>query len=100
MIQNAKDTPYVRYAQGALQGKYDNEVFNGLVEAMVTKADREERGVGMQNFKYAPAYDEFSNLVRINGPAAYRTLQEHFPARSERSFRCVVTAHIFRLSMC
>ncbi|KAJ6597408.1 hypothetical protein B0H10DRAFT_1736405, partial [Mycena sp. CBHHK59/15] len=52
---NAKTTPYVRYAQGALQGKYSNEVFNGLVEAMVTKSDKEEHGVGMQNFKLAPA---------------------------------------------
>ncbi|KAJ6615027.1 hypothetical protein B0H10DRAFT_2220789 [Mycena sp. CBHHK59/15] len=84
---NAKTTPCVRYAQGALQGKYDNEVFNGLVEAMVTKADREERGVGMQNFKYAPAYDEFCNILRINSPAAYRAFQEHLPGRSERSFR-------------
>ncbi|KAJ7875779.1 hypothetical protein B0H14DRAFT_2568628 [Mycena olivaceomarginata] len=51
------------------------------------KADREERGVGMQNFKYAPAYDEFCNVVRINSPAAYRALQDHLPGRSERSFR-------------
>ncbi|KAJ6620818.1 hypothetical protein B0H10DRAFT_2432733 [Mycena sp. CBHHK59/15] len=84
---NAKTTPCIRYAQGALQGKYDNDVFNGLVEAMVTKVDREERGVGMQNFKYAPAYDEFCNVLRINSPAAYRSFQEHLPARSERSFR-------------
>ncbi|KAF8207331.1 hypothetical protein K438DRAFT_1962263 [Mycena galopus ATCC 62051] len=84
---NAKTTPCVRYAQGALSGKYNNEVFNGLVEAMVTKADKEERGVGMQNFKYAPAYDEFCNVLRINSPAAYRAFQEHLPGRSERSFR-------------
>ncbi|KAJ7844580.1 hypothetical protein B0H14DRAFT_2192547, partial [Mycena olivaceomarginata] len=54
---------------------------------MVTKADKEERGVGMQNFKYAPAYDEFCNVLRINSPAAYRAFQEHLPGRSERSFR-------------
>ncbi|KAJ7827971.1 hypothetical protein B0H14DRAFT_3719732 [Mycena olivaceomarginata] len=59
---NAKTTPCVRYAQGALSGKYNNDVFNGLVEAMVTKADKEERGVGMQNFKYAPAYEEFPSF--------------------------------------
>ncbi|KAF8209531.1 hypothetical protein K438DRAFT_1572203 [Mycena galopus ATCC 62051] len=84
---NAKTTPCVRYAQGALSGKYNNEVFNGLVEAMVIKTDKEERGVGMQNFKYAPAYDEFCNVLRINSPAAYRAFQEHLPGRSERSFR-------------
>ncbi|KAK6966380.1 hypothetical protein R3P38DRAFT_2816382 [Favolaschia claudopus] len=84
---DAKNTPCIRYAQGVLAGKYKNEVFNGLVEAMVTKTDREERGVGMQNFKYAPAYDEFCNIIRINSPAAYRAFQEHLPSRSERSFR-------------
>ncbi|KAJ7258598.1 hypothetical protein C8J57DRAFT_1644546, partial [Mycena rebaudengoi] len=84
---DAKNTPCIRYAQGAMEGKYDNEVFSGLVEAMVTKLDREERGVGMQNFKYAPAYDEFCNMMRINSPAAYRAMQEHLPGRSERNFR-------------
>lgn len=54
---------------------------------MVTKVDREERGVGMQNFKYAPAYDEFCNVIRVTSPAAYRAFQEHIPARTERNFR-------------
>ncbi|KAJ7857808.1 hypothetical protein B0H14DRAFT_2351989, partial [Mycena olivaceomarginata] len=31
---NAKTTPCVRYAQGTLQGKYDNKIFNGLEEFM------------------------------------------------------------------
>ncbi|CAK5270401.1 unnamed protein product [Mycena citricolor] len=84
---NAKSTPCIRYAQGVLEGKYQNDVFNGLVEAMVSKTDREERGVGMQNFKYAPAYDEFCNVMRITSPAAYRIFQDHLPARSERNFR-------------
>ncbi|KAJ7842165.1 hypothetical protein B0H13DRAFT_1648885 [Mycena leptocephala] len=56
---------------------------------MVTKADKEERGVGVQNFKYAPAYTEFCNVLRINSPPAYRAFQEHLPGRSERSFRWV-----------
>ncbi|KAJ7292486.1 hypothetical protein C8J57DRAFT_1456964 [Mycena rebaudengoi] len=84
---DAKTTPCIRYAQGALQGKYDDKVFSGLVEAMVTKLDREERGVGMQNFTYAPAYDEFCNVMRISSPEAYRTFQKHLPARSAESFR-------------
>ncbi|KAJ6600652.1 hypothetical protein B0H10DRAFT_2230919 [Mycena sp. CBHHK59/15] len=84
---DAKNTPCIRYAQGALEGKYNDQVFSGLVEAMETKIDREERGVGMQNFDHAPAWDEVCNMVRINSPAAYRALQEHLPGRSERSFR-------------
>jgi len=39
-------------------GKYDDlKVFTGLVEAMVMVKDREERGVGLQNFSYPPDYD-------------------------------------------
>ncbi|KAF8161505.1 hypothetical protein B0H34DRAFT_767050, partial [Crassisporium funariophilum] len=56
--ESAASSPFVRYAQGALSGKYNNEVFNGLVQAVVTKQDREERGVGLQNFPYAPAWEE------------------------------------------
>lgn len=54
---------------------------------MVAKLDRDERGVGMQNFRYAPAWDEFCHSIKISSPRAYRVLQEHLPARSERSFR-------------
>ncbi|KAG2145168.1 hypothetical protein DEU56DRAFT_732350 [Suillus clintonianus] len=54
---------------------------------MVTKLDREERGVGMQNFKYSPSWDEFSNVLRIHSPQALRFLSKHLPVRTERSFR-------------
>ncbi|THU91799.1 hypothetical protein K435DRAFT_580168, partial [Dendrothele bispora CBS 962.96] len=57
-------SPFVEFALGALSGKYDgHEVFLGLVRAMVQKVDRDERGVGMQNFLYAPAWDEFVHIV-------------------------------------
>lgn len=70
-----------------LSGKYDNKVFSGLVHAMVEKLDRDERGVGMQNFRYAPAWDKFCHSIKISSPRAYRVLQEHLPARSQRNFR-------------
>ncbi|KAJ7659816.1 hypothetical protein DFH06DRAFT_1326841 [Mycena polygramma] len=71
---DAKNTPCIKFAQGTLQGKYsDFAVFGGLVEAMVQKADRVERGVGMQNFKYPPAWDELAHI--------------HIPLRSHRSFQ-------------
>ncbi|KAJ6613243.1 hypothetical protein B0H10DRAFT_1740913, partial [Mycena sp. CBHHK59/15] len=54
---------------------------------MATKLDRDKHGAGMQNFKFAPAYDKFCNVVHINSPAAYRALKEHLPARGERSYR-------------
>ncbi|KAJ6541136.1 hypothetical protein B0H10DRAFT_1754264, partial [Mycena sp. CBHHK59/15] len=60
---DAKNTPCIKFAQGTLQGKYQEfDVFTGLVEAMVMKTDKLERGVGMQNFKHPPAWDELSHI--------------------------------------
>ncbi|KAJ6615754.1 hypothetical protein B0H10DRAFT_2220087 [Mycena sp. CBHHK59/15] len=85
---DAKNTPCIKFAQGTLQGKYQEfDVFTGLVEAMVMKTDKLERGVGMQNFKHPPAWDELSHIVRIHSPAAARALAEHFPVRTEHSVR-------------
>jgi hypothetical protein len=69
-------------------GKFgDHGVFTGLVEAMVSKLDREERGVGMRNMKYSPSYDEFVHILSIQSPRAHRLLQRHFAARTSRSYR-------------
>lgn len=71
-----------------LAGKYkDLDVFTGLVEVMVSKLDREERGVGLQNFHYPPAYDEFIHIINIHSPRAHRHLAKYLPTRTERSYR-------------
>jgi DNA gyrase/topoisomerase IV subunit A len=90
--QNAENvSPFVKFAQGALEGKYDSDkVFLGLIQAMVEKVDRTERGVGMQNFAYAPAWDEFTHIVALHSPRAYQFLTKHFQARTLKSFRQVV----------
>ncbi|KAF9526714.1 hypothetical protein CPB83DRAFT_937285, partial [Crepidotus variabilis] len=41
-VSLARSSVYVRYAKGALNGNYDNEVFNSLFGAMVTKHDKEK----------------------------------------------------------
>jgi len=67
--------------RGQFKGKYDNSaVFLGLICAMVTKVDKEEHGVGMQNFAYAPAWDEFVHIISIHHPRAHKFLSEHFAA--------------------
>lgn len=86
-MQNAKSSPFVRYAQGALSGKYNNQVFNGLLEAMVTKHDKEERGVRMQNFHYAPAWEEMCHITRMHSPRAYDALKEYLPMPTEQNLR-------------
>lgn len=73
---------------GVLSGKYDDtNVFGGLVQAMMSKLDRDERGVGMQNFQYPPAYDEFMHIVDIKSPSAHDFLSDYLPARTHRSIR-------------
>ncbi|KAL1751197.1 hypothetical protein FB107DRAFT_222515 [Schizophyllum commune] len=85
--KDAESDPFVRYALGSLKGEYDNTVFTGLMEAMVTKLDKKSRGVGMQNFRYAPAYDELMQILWTQSPSTARLLSTHLPMRSERSFR-------------
>ena len=85
----------MRYAEGALAGKYNNEVFNGLLQAIVTTADKEERGVGLQNFSYAPAWEELCHITRIHSPRAYKALSDYLPMPSERNFRYELILFIY-----
>ncbi|KAF7324216.1 hypothetical protein MSAN_02534100 [Mycena sanguinolenta] len=85
---DAKNTPCIKFAQATLQGKFkDFKVFSGLIEAMLDKVDRIERGVGMQNFKFPPSWDELTHIINIHSPRAAKYLREHLPVRSQRSFR-------------
>ncbi|KAJ7202617.1 hypothetical protein GGX14DRAFT_370365, partial [Mycena pura] len=85
------DNVFVRFVKGVLAGKYsDYNVFLGLVDAMVKRVEREERGKGMQNFQYTSAWDEFIHIVRIHSPRAHQFMSKHFPARSGDSIRYVV----------
>ncbi|KAF4621775.1 hypothetical protein D9613_012143 [Agrocybe pediades] len=64
--------------------KYNNEVFNSLLEAMVTRYDKDERGVGLQNFLFAPAMEDVCHLLRTHSPRTYRALREYLPMPTER----------------
>lgn len=57
---------------------------------MCTDLDKTRRGVGLQNFKYAPAWDELCHIIYIVSPQAYRILRSYFPARTPRSFRYLI----------
>ncbi len=87
IIEAPNDTPCLKYAKGALKGKYKNEVFSGLMEAIVTEGDRKAEGKGMQNFHYAPAWDELAHIIKIHSTRAFNAISEYLPMRSERSFR-------------
>lgn len=57
--------------QGVLSGRYDDKVFSGLVNTMVAKLDHDERGIGMQNFCYAPAWDKLCHTLKVQSPHVF-----------------------------
>ncbi|KAL1684578.1 hypothetical protein GGG16DRAFT_68050 [Schizophyllum commune] len=98
---NAKNSMYIRFATASLEKKIDNDVLLGLIQAVVTKLDREERGVGMQNFKYAPAWEEVCSIVQMTSKTAARALGEYLPMPAERSFnRKIARQPRFPMEIC
>ncbi|KAJ3765163.1 hypothetical protein FB446DRAFT_795330 [Lentinula raphanica] len=89
LVESAEaDSIYTRFAQGVISGKFDDEgVFLGLIDAMVQKNDKEQRGVGMQNFRYTPEWDQFMHIVSIHSPRTYEFIRSKFPGRTKRSFQ-------------
>ncbi|KAL1712277.1 hypothetical protein EV715DRAFT_213952 [Schizophyllum commune] len=83
----AKHSIPLEYAIGSLEGRYDDELFVGMMHALLVAHSKEERGVGMQNFQYMPAYDEFMHIVHTQSPSTANLLRTHLPMRSERSMR-------------
>ncbi|KAI0070186.1 hypothetical protein K474DRAFT_1713553 [Panus rudis PR-1116 ss-1] len=81
------DKPLVRYVNGVLSGKINNELFMGMLQALALEHDRVEQGKGMQNFRFHPTYYEFLHILRILSPQAFRFLGDHLPTCSERSLR-------------
>ncbi|KAF8579702.1 hypothetical protein K439DRAFT_1235256, partial [Ramaria rubella] len=58
-----KDSIPARFIRAVLNGDFKGQpVFMGMVEAMCNKNVCEQRGLGMQNFQYTLAYDEFCHL--------------------------------------
>ena len=80
-----QDDPCVVYAKGVLAGKYKNSVFPGMIAAFVALEDKKERGVGKQNFHYAPAFKEFMLILRSHGQHVYDFVAKHIPMMGNRS---------------
>lgn len=61
-----------------------------MIAAFVTLEGKKERGVGKQNFKYAPAFKEFMLILRSHGLHVYEFVAKHIPMMEDRSILCVV----------
>ncbi|KAL1661458.1 hypothetical protein GGF50DRAFT_61078 [Schizophyllum commune] len=98
---DAKNSMYIRFATASLEKKINNDVLLGLIQAVVTKLDREERGVGMQNFKYAPAWEEVCSIVQMTSKTTARALGEYLPMPTQRSFnRKIARQPRFPMEIC
>ncbi|KAJ6487065.1 hypothetical protein DFH09DRAFT_1457048 [Mycena vulgaris] len=81
-----------RFFQHVVSGKFkDDTVFRGIMQAKVMAKDREIRGVGNQNFKYDTDMDALFGLIHTISPRAYRELAKHFPVRTERSIKHIIS---------
>jgi len=54
---------------------------------MVTRHDKEDRGVGMQNFTYNPAWEEICHITSVHSPKAYKALREYLPMPNMKNLR-------------
>ncbi|THU91006.1 hypothetical protein K435DRAFT_801569 [Dendrothele bispora CBS 962.96] len=62
--QNVNQSVAERFTHHVLAGNFkDDEVFLGIVEAMILAKDRELNGKSMANFKYTPPFDDFMHIV-------------------------------------
>ena len=61
-----------------------------MIAAFVTLEGKKERGVGKQNFQYAPAFREFMLILRSHGLHVYKFVAKHIPMMEDRSILCVV----------
>jgi hypothetical protein len=78
----------MKYTRGVLAGKYKgDDLFASVLQAIVLKRDRQERGAGMQNFKYAPDLVEFAHIIHTHSPKAYEFLRGHLPLPDIRTIK-------------
>jgi len=76
--QDPQTSMWVRFARGVVKGDYDDKlVFLAMIQATVTAHDRDARGVGMQNMRYLPIYEEFTQMIALTSPQSYRLLAPH-----------------------
>ena len=76
-----------RFVRQVVAGRFnDKKVFMDLVHVLVVDAERLEKGRGLQNMKYPPAFDDWCHELLCIRPEAYRSFRLQFAGRTERSF--------------
>ena len=88
MHRDPQTSIWMRFVHGVMKGEYDNNlVFLGMIQATVVAQDRESRGVGLQNMRYQPIYEEFTQMVALTSPRTYHLFAPHIQLPSLRHHR-------------
>ncbi|GLB36846.1 putative ulp1 protease family, C-terminal catalytic domain [Lyophyllum shimeji] len=85
-------SPWLKFAQGVVDGVYQSETLLGMVEALYVKAERirklfHSKGKSLQNMKYSAAFSNFCTLLASTSTRAYQTFKRHFGGRVMSSIR-------------
>ena len=67
------------YTQDVLSWKYQgNEMFGNLLQILIVKIKKEQKGIGMQNFKYLPDIVEFAHIIQAHSTRVYEALKAFY----------------------
>ncbi|QRW16715.1 hypothetical protein RhiXN_00302 [Rhizoctonia solani] len=90
IVNKDERTPAQRFLLQVLKGEMkDRKIFCGMVEVMAMMDDKALRGVGLQNAKYPPEFDQFCHEIVNISPLAYQTFRNIFGGRTASNFRVI-----------
>jgi hypothetical protein len=90
-LLNLQDTPnnqlLFRFARSVASGTLkDKPMFMDFTLAMLTRAECQERGRGLQGMHYPPAFDEWCHELLCLSPGAYCVFRGHFGGKQSEVF--------------
>ncbi|KAK1226504.1 Methionine--tRNA ligase, mitochondrial [Marasmius sp. AFHP31] len=89
--ENSTTTACALYTAEVLEGKHKGSqpdmFFGSLLQVMVVKRNKVDKGVGMQNFQYAPDIIQLAHIIQMHSTVAYEFLREYLPLPTVRSLR-------------
>ncbi|KAJ6570704.1 hypothetical protein B0H10DRAFT_1964583 [Mycena sp. CBHHK59/15] len=80
-------SPWLKFAQGCVNGTYSSDTLTGMVKAMVLKSARVQKGKSLKNLRYPAKFDQFCNLLASTSPRVYLTFQKSFGGPGLRAMR-------------
>ncbi|KAL0564576.1 hypothetical protein V5O48_017469, partial [Marasmius crinis-equi] len=90
-FEDATTTACAVYVTDVLGEKHSgnkaDQFFGSLLQVMLVKRAKDEKGVGMQNFCYASDLVQLAHLIQMHSTVAYNFLREFLPLPTVRNLR-------------